>query len=257
MADIADIVDLERWPVGDLASPRTQALVAEARARLADPGYFTMPGFLRAEVLPAVAAEAQALLAEGHRQVHERDGGLRRSVPGLTRAALVCAGGDRMAPDSPLRRVYAWQPLTDFLGAVFGIAPYYRSADTMVGCMLTGYGPGDELGWHFDPNDGVVTLMVQKAGEGGVFEFAPAVRRDADDPATPIVDAVVEGRWPGTLREDQEAGTLALFNGHRAPHRVTPILSAPERIMLVMSYDSKPGQVFSDEIRRNFFGRTA
>jgi len=257
MAEISDIVDLERWPIADLASPAAKAVVAQARSRLADPGYFTMPGFIRSDVLPRVAAEAEALLADGHWHEHERDGGLRRSVPGMTRAALTCAGGDRMVPDSPLRMIYAWQPLTDFLGTVFGVLPYHTSADLMVGCMLTGYGPGDELGWHFDPNDGVVTLMLQKAGSGGVFEFAPAVRRDADDPATEIVDAVVQGRWPGTRQEDQDAGTLALFNGHRAPHRVTPVAASPDRIMLVMSYDSKPGQRFSDEIRRNFFGRTA
>jgi hypothetical protein len=59
------------------------------------------------------------------------------------------------------------------------------------------------------------------------------------------------------VSEDQDAGTLALFNGHRSLHRVTPIDAAPDRIMLVLSYDSKPGQVFSDDIRRNFFGRTS
>jgi len=257
MSDLSDVVDMERWPVGDLASPATRQLVAEARAGLAAPGYFKMPGFLRADVLPRVTAEAEALLAEGHWQEHHRTGGLCRSAPGATRAAVTCAGGDRIDSGSPLRRLYHWQPLTEFLGAAFGIVPYHTSADLMVGCMLTGYSVGDELGWHYDPNDGVVTLMLQKAGGGGVFEFAPAVRRDADDPATEIVDAVVQGRWPGTRQEDQEAGTLVLFNGHRAPHRVTPVVRAPQRIMLVMSYDARPGQVFSDEIRRSFFGRTS
>jgi hypothetical protein len=38
---------------------------------------------------------------------------------------------------------------------------------------------------------------------------------------------------------------------------VTPIEGTPDRLVLVMSYDSKPGQVFSDDIRRNFFGRTS
>jgi hypothetical protein len=257
---IADIVDLDRYPIADLAAPEAQALVAEAKAKLADPGYFTMPGFIRAEVVEAVAAEAGTLLADGH--WHER---LRESGIGLatgnypwhrpTRAAVRCAGGDRMAANSALRQIYAWQPLTDFLGTVFGVMPYYASADRMVGCMLTGYAPGDELGWHFDPNDGVVTLMLQKAGGGGIFEFAPKVR--GGEGAVEVYDAVMDGRWPGTVSEDQDAGTLALFNGHRSLHRVTPIDAAPDRIMLVLSYDSKPGQVFSDDIRRNFFGRTS
>lgn len=257
MADIDDLVDLDRYPIVDLTAPAARALVAQAQAKLGDPGYFTMPGFLRPDALARAADEALGLLADGHWREHHRTGGMQRSAAALSRAALTCAGGDRMAPESPLRRLYAWEPLTRFLGTVFGVLPYYTSADLMVGCMLTGYRPGDELGWHFDPNDGVVTLLLQKAGEGGVFEFAPFVRRDATDPATQAVDAVAEGRWPGTLREDQEAGTLALFNGHRSVHRVTPVAAAPDRIMAVFSFDSRPGQVFSDEIRMNFFGRVS
>ena len=52
----------------------------------------------------------------------------------------------------------------------------------MVGCMLTVLGAGDELGWHFDANDGVVSLMLQEAGAGGAFEFAPFVSRETMAP---------------------------------------------------------------------------
>lgn len=259
---ITDIIDLDHYPIADLATPEAQALVAEAKARLDDPGYFTMPGFIRADVLASIADEAETLLADGHWHERLRDIDIGEET-GLypwhrpTRAAVRCAGGDRMAAVSPLRQIYAWQPLTDFLGTVFGVLPYYSSTDLMVGCMLTGYAPGDELGWHFDPNDGVVTLMLQEAGSGGVFEFAPAVREANKDRAIERYDAVMDGHWADTVREDQGAGTLALFNGNRSLHRVTPIEAKPERIVLVMSYDSKPDTVFSNDIRQNFFGRTA
>jgi hypothetical protein len=261
-ASIPDFIDLERYPIADLAMPDARALVADAKAKLRDPGYFTMPGFIRAEALSAIADEARAHLDGGHWHERLRDAGIGLDTGNYpwhrpTRAAVRCAGGDRMAPVSPLRLVYEWQPLIDFLGTVFGVMPYYRSEDLMVGCMLTGYAAGDELGWHFDPNDGVVTLMLQKAGAGGIFEFAPKVRTTDNDRAENVYNAVMDGRWPGTVREDQEPGTLALFNGHRSLHRVTPVEAAPDRLVLVMSYDSQPGQVFSDDIRQNFFGRTS
>ncbi len=259
---ITDIVDLDRYPITDLSSPEAQALVAETKAQLEDPGYFTMPDFIRAKHVPAVADEAQTLLDNGHWHERIRDSKIGEQT-GLypwhrpTRAAVRCTGGDRMATTSPLRQIYGWQPLTDFLGTVFGVLPYYATADMMVGCMLTGYGPGDELGWHFDPNDGVVTLMLQSAGRGGVFEFAPTVRQADKARAVEVYDDVMDGRWPETRREDQEAGTLALFNGNRSLHRVTPIEAGPDRLVLVLSYDSKPGTIFSDDIRMNFFGRTS
>ena len=261
MTDIADVVDLDRYPIANPDAPAARALVAKAKARLADPGSFAMPGFIRPQALRRMAAEAETLVAEGYRREHTRaprmPGAMGPRWPRETRAAVTCSGGDRMAPDSTMRAIYRWQPLTDFLGTVFGVIPYYRSADEMVGCMLTSYGRGDELGWHFDPNDGVVTLLVQKAGRGGCFEYAPALPKEDPDRLVAAVDAVMDGVWPGTRREDQEAGTLALFNGSRALHRVTPVESEPGRIMLVLSYDSRPGQVFSDDIRMRFFGRTA
>ncbi len=259
---ITDIVDLDRYPIADLTSPEAQALVTDAKAKLENPGYFTMPGFIRAEHVTSVAGEAETLLGDGH--WHERIRNIKTGEEtGLypwhrpTRAAVRCTGGDRMATSSPLRQIYGWQPLTDFLGTVFGVMPYYATADVMVGCMLTGYGPGDELGWHFDPNDGVVTLMLQNAGTGGVFEFAPAVRQADKARAVDVYDEVMDGRWPDIRQEDQEPGTLALFNGNRSLHRVTPIEAGPDRLVLVLSYDSQPGTVFSDDIRMNFFGRTS
>ena len=33
--------------------------------------------------------------------------------------------------------------------------------------------------WHFDTNDFAVTVLVQPADEGGIFEFVPQIRSDA------------------------------------------------------------------------------
>jgi len=42
------------------------------------------------------------------------------------------------------------------------------------------YSHGDELGWHFDGADSVVTLMLQAPTAGGQFEYVPMLR-SADD----------------------------------------------------------------------------
>ena len=253
MTDVANIIDLERYPIGNLQSKHTQALVAIGRQQLADTALFTLPGFIRAEALAAMQQEALRLLAEGYRHESHRDG-IAAAEPRLTRVSLNCAGFDQMADDSPIRQLYCWDPLTDFIGAVLERTPYYRSADPIASCMLTGLSVGDELGWHFDPNDGVVTLMIQAPTAGGLFEFAPDVRC-ADEVALTTVDAVINGDFPGLVRTAHQPGTLVLFNGQRALHRVSPVEQGPDRIILVLSYDSRDGQVFEDRVRLNFFGR--
>lgn len=41
-------------------------------------------------------------------------------------------------------------------------------------------------------------------------------------------------------------GTFVLFKGRRSCHRVTPVSSsAPPRLIALLSYDERPGQVFS------------
>ena len=40
---------------------------------------------------------------------------------------------------------------------------------------------GDEFGWHYDTNDGAVSLVLQSAEEGGDFEYAPLIRSERDE----------------------------------------------------------------------------
>ena len=50
-------------------------------------------------------------------------------------------------------------------------------------------------------------------------------------------------------------GTLSLFNGHRALHRVAPVTGRRPRIIALFSYAAQPGYIFSDHIHQRFFGR--
>ena len=42
--------------------------------------------------------------------------------------------------------------------------------------MISAMPPGGEQGWHFDDNEFVVSLLLQRPAVGGEFEYAP------DDP---------------------------------------------------------------------------
>ena len=252
ISDITDIVDLDRYPVSDIGTPAARTFVREGRRRLAADGVFALPGFIRPAALSAMQEAADALCREAFRRT-ERRNGFPSGMGEDTRVSLGCVGYDQMPAESPMRRLFLWDGLTNLVSEVLERRPFHRSADPIAACMITVLAPGDELGWHFDPNDGVVTLMLRSAGAGGAFEYAPNVRDRDDLPA--IIEGALERRGEDVVELDTQPGTLTLFNGFQSLHRVAPVEAAPSRLMLVLSYDSAPGQVFSDEIRLRFFGR--
>jgi hypothetical protein len=101
------------------------------------------------------------------------------------------------------------------------------------------YEPGDELGWHFDNADFVVTVMLQPARRGGAFEHVPLLRTPADrNPHG--VRALLAGGRSGVRTIIPAAGTLALFRGRLGPHRVTPITADTARINATLAYARTP-----------------
>lgn len=262
MTELSHIVDLERYPVAELGRPEARALIAACRGQMAETGLCLLPGFVRGEALAEIVEGAKRLLPDAHQTEHWRasehgpGGAGSGTIPRATRASLGAIAYNRIAMRSPLRALYEWDGLTDFVAAVLERSPLYRCADPVVSCMLTVCREGDELGWHYDPNDGVVSLMLQEAGGGGAFEFAPGVRFAAPDAGAAEL-AVLDGRYPGVVRPDLRAGTLSLFNGQASLHRVAPVTGRRERIVALFNYMAEPGYVFSEEIQRKFFGRVA
>lgn len=252
ISDIAGIVDLDRYPVSDIGTPAARALVREGRRQLAADGVFALPGFIRPAALSAMQDEADVLCRQAFRRIEHRNA-FPSGMGEETRVSLGCVGYDQMPAESLVRRLFLWDGLTDLVSEVLERRPCYRSSDPIAACMVTELAPGDELGWHFDPNDGIVTLMLRSAGAGGAFEHVPNVRERDDLPA--IIEGALKQRGEDVIELDTQPGTLTLFNGFQSLHRVAPVTAAPSRLMSIFSYDTAPGQVFSNEIRMRFFGR--
>ncbi len=249
---VGDLVDLDRYPIADIASPEAVAIVREGRQSLAADGVFTMPGFLHRHGVTAMEEEADRLCRDGFRRLDHRNA-FPTGMGQETRVSLVCAGFDQMPRESPPHRLFLWDPLTRFVSEVLEQRPYYRNADAIASCMVSEYAPGDELGWHFDSNDGAVTIMLRQAGSGGAFEYIPDIRHRPD--LASIIDDLVAGHSSHVRELVVPPGTLTIFNGRRALHRVAPVRRAPSRRMLTLSYEPEPGQGFSDEIHMRYFGR--
>ena len=262
-AALAHAIDLERYPIDDLDGLAARTLVGRCREQLGRFGACELEGFLRADVVTDAVRGVQGLrsLAFRTETTHnleftgreadlDADDPLRIQV----RSAKALLAYDQIPGDSPLRAVYESDVLTRFVGAALEVEPIYRQADEVGALNVMFYGEGDELGWHVDNADFVVTLMLQPSLSGGAFEYVPMLR-SADDPNPDGVRALLTGDRAGVRELSPAPGTLALFRGRLSPHRVTPVSGPIPRINAVLSYASKPDAMLSAAARQIFFGR--
>ncbi|MGH7786112.1 MAG: HalD/BesD family halogenase [Candidatus Binatia bacterium] len=261
----ADLVDLRRYPILDAAAPRLAEVLRWARAQLRDTGACEVPAFLTPSGLAAVTADAAALEARAYRSagvgtayLEIPDFELPEDHPRriLGPASVGVVAYDMFPPASPLRRLYEWDPFMRFIEAVLQRGTLFRYADPLGALNLATMADGDELQWHFDQTDFVVSLAIRDAAQGGDFEVAPRIR-SAGDERYPAVKRVLQGVRDDVVRLPMTPGTLLIFEGRYSLHRVSPIGGATSRLVGLLAYDTKPGTVSTEILRLARYGRAA
>ena len=131
----------------------------------------------------------------------------------------------------------------------------YKYDDNLSSINIHYANQGQELGWHFDNSSFAITLLIQKPDGGGKFEYIRDFR-DVDNTIKnyqKISDLLDNKFSPDILA--MEPGSLVLFRGRNAIHRVTPTKGTKMRILSVLAYNSRPGVKLSESARMTFFGK--
>jgi hypothetical protein len=184
--DPADLIDLGRYRVADPGSDAFQALARDCREQLDERGCCILAGFLTDEAVEGAVEESRDLAPLAHHsevptgtaylEIPDESWprGHARTLTGPT--ALGAVAYDLFPPESVIRRLYEWDPLMVFLAAALGKSRLYRYADPLGALNLAVMTGGDELWWHFDQTDFVVSIALQDAAAGGDFEYVPMIR---------------------------------------------------------------------------------
>jgi hypothetical protein len=261
------LVDLQRYPLFDLSGPVGRAVVEKARLQLARSGYAELPGFVNATGVSALVADAEALVERAHASagagtayleapaVDFDDDHPRRWVG---RFSLKAVAYDLVPYSSPLRQLYESGPFIDFIAAVLDRGVLHRYSDPFGALNLAVMGEGDELQWHFDQTDFVVSLAIQTADSGGDFEVAPLVRSAGDERYKDVGSVLASTPQGAELVRTiaMTPGTLLIFEGRNSLHRVSPISGERMRHVGLLAYDTKPGTTGSNLLRMSRYGRT-
>ncbi len=260
---IGTLIDLDRYPIDDLSTTAAQQLIANCQRDMTTSGACSLPGFVRpASVAASVAVGERLADKTWHaNQTHniyftDPDPALSPDHPRnrQVRSSQHAIAYDLLPEDVPIRRIYESEAVLAFVAAVLGFDQLYRSVDPLDALDISLYGDGDELGWHFDNSEFSVTLMLREPISGGHFEYHPALRTD-DDQRYDSVEAALDGRGPAPLRLATAPGTLALFRGRHALHRVSPVEGEVARMNAVLTYGSTPGMHLSELTQVLFYGR--
>ena len=249
-----DIIDVDAYPIDAPNSAKTQQLIAECHRSLESRALCQLPGFVRPAALRVMTAELQSTIPRAHYMQRERT-----AYPGDTQtwpAGHPRALGHRcsyaqvltqdIATHTLLRRLYQWPVLTKFIGLALGEPVLHRSACPSLSLTIKAAHTGDTDGWHYDPNDFVVSLMLQAPEHGGEFEYAP-YSRSASDENYNGVSRIFADAQTHAQRPALQPGTFVLFKGNLSLHRVRPVGTTRQpRLMALLSYDRKPDQRFGE-----------
>jgi hypothetical protein len=257
------LLDLDRYPLHQLASIAGRRLLRQCSDDLERNGMFTLQGLLRREVVDGILPqllhrmEQESFTHAREHNIYFNDSfdGVAPDHAALARVQTVnhTLCGDQLA--EPLRQVYLWSGLTDFLAHVMDKAALYPMADPLACANVMGYFEGEGLNWHFDRSEFTTTLLLQAPRAGGEFQYRQDLRCERD-PNYEGVARLLRGEDVDVRTLSLGAGDLNVFRGKNTAHRVTPPVGERARVVTVFSYYETPGRRFSDEENLGFYGRT-
>lgn len=253
LESIACIIDIDRYPLHQPGTAAFDSLLAKGREALASDALFSLQGFIQPDATERMARELEARLpwATRYEAMGSSYGGDNRSWPEEHPRRAKHAFryhqvlNYQISNDSPLRKVFCWEPLREFLRQLMGYETFHRSECPHLALTSKLAGEGDTDGWHFDGNDVVFSVLLRAPEGGGLFEYVPNIRNDTDEHYDDVASVFAGDRT--RVRVAQLAvGDLNVFQGNQTLHRVSPVEGARKRIVGLFSYDRRPGTNFGE-----------
>ena len=262
---LSDLVDLQAFPIHAQDAAGYVAAVDSARVGLRAEGCAVLGGFVRPE---AVARLNDEILERKHlthysTQVmnpyfhtdfnpdypadHPANTFIERSSGFIP--------GDAWDPGCATDVLFRAPEVARFIADCLEIGALHCYDDPLAGLTSNICDPGQQFTWHFDTNDFAVTVLVQPAADGGLFEYVPQIRSADDEGFDAIADVLAGGR-DGVRTLELRPGDLQIFRGRHSLHRVTRVgAGSRPRHAAIFAYTREPGVIGRVARTRQLFGR--
>ena len=262
---LADLVDLDRYPIHEPESEGYAAAVESARTGLRAVGCAVIKDLVRPEALQRLGREIWERKETTHfsTQVinpyfhfhHNDDYPERHPMNTFLERSSGFIPGDSWEDTTAMRVMFEHPQLARFLADCLEIPELHPYADPLAGLTANILDPGQQFTWHFDTNEFAVTVLVEEADEGGLFEYVPNIRSDGDE-GFDAIQNVLEGGRDGVTTLDLRPGDMQIFRGRYSLHAVSRVAAdSKPRHAAIFAYTEKPGVIGRVERTQQLFGR--
>ena len=128
--------------------------------------------------------------------------------------------GDSWEATTSHRTLFEHPALCHFLADCLGLEALYHYTDPLAGLTANILDPDQQFTWHFDTNEFAVTVLVDAADEGGLFEYVPAIR-SATTEGFEAIQSVLEGSREGIRTLDLNRA-ICKFSRGEVTHYASP-----------------------------------
>ena len=258
------IINYQHYPIDRHDDPRRQAVVEQVRADLESEGCAVIRNFFSSEGLAELLSEAETRKAQAYFSpskacnVYLNDGDPEFPRDHPRNMFMPRTNGfitaDLFGEETAARRLYYWQPLKTFLADCLQKSELHIYEDPVSNMIVNVGKPGQQFNWHFDTNDFTITMLLQPASSGGIFEYVPGLR-NAEDECYDDVKRVLDGDRSRVRELELDAGDLQFFLGRFSLHQVTENTGDNDRLLLIMSFAEQPGMIGSMARVRDLYGK--
>lgn len=265
MTTLADIVDLDRYPLDRPDSPDYRAVVDAARAGLRAEGCAVLADLVRAGAVDVLDCEIDARKHTTHYSTEVMNPYFHtvpdpafpehHPVNTFIERSSGFIPGDSWEQGCATDVMFRAPELARFLADCLEVAELHCYADPLAGLTANILDEGQQFTWHFDTNDFAVTVLVREAAEGGLFEYVPAIRTGGDEGFDHIQE-ILDGGRRDVRTLALRPGDLQIFRGRFSLHRVTRVpAGAGSRHAAILAYTEAPGVIGRVARTRQLFGR--
>jgi len=260
---ISGIINLENYPINDTGSLKYKELINYTRKQLNEDGCCVLSNFIKPDSIQKMKDEVDRNLSKIYftRDKHnpyftKEDKTLYEEHP--KRIFTVRQSGylnsDDLEKDSDLNKFYDLEEMLKFVSDSLEVFPLYAWADPLGKNPYSVMHTDHYFPWHFDGNEFTLSILVQKAEKGGLFEYVPDLR-GKDNENFEEVTKVLKGDRTKVKSLDLKPGDLQIFKGRFSMHRVTKIEGKTSRYIALPCYVKDPIKINKPEHSKQVYGK--